>query len=261
MAKKEKKDKSKEVESEKGKGSKIIGFLVVLFIILIWLGIFGVLIKLNVGGFGNSILRPLLKDIPIVNMILPDSTEDETDPETIYTYQTLEEAIARINELEALNESLSTEDPTIDSELVSELQAEIERLKVFEDNQLAFEERVAEFERNVVFAEAAPDIEEYKAYYESINPTNAEEIYRQVVEQLQFSEAITEKADIYSKMKPANAASILEIMTADIDSVAQMLLAMKPAESSAILAAMDPTAAAKITKKMLDLDAEKLSGN
>jgi len=34
---------------------------------------------------------------------------------------------------------------------------------------------------------------------------------------------------------------------------------MKPKESAAILAEMDSVVAAKITKKMLDMDAEKLS--
>jgi flagellar motility protein MotE (MotC chaperone) len=130
-------------------------------------------------------------------------------------------------------------------------------LKVFENNQTAFEKRVKEFETNIVFNDKAPDIKEYKAYYESINPTNAEEIYRQVIEQEQYSKAIQEKADIYSKMKPDAAAAILQNMTADIDLVSEMLLCMKPAQSSLILAQMDSTMAAKITKKMFDLDEQK----
>jgi flagellar motility protein MotE (MotC chaperone) len=137
---------------------------------------------------------------------------------------------------------------------IKELEAEIARLKVFEDNQLAFEEKVMDFDNNVVFAEAAPSIEEYKKYYESIDPTNAAEIYRQVVEQAEASAFIREKADIYKKMKPKGAAAILEMMTADIDLVSQMLLSMKPTESALILAEMNPIAAAKITKKMFDMD-------
>jgi flagellar motility protein MotE (MotC chaperone) len=148
---------------------------------------------------------------------------------------------------------------TNNSTNAADLQAEIDRLKVFEENQKAFEERVAEFDKNVVFAVAAPGIEEYKAYYEAINPTNAEMIYRQVIEQLQYSDAIKEKANIYKSMEPDAAAQILETMTADIEAVAQILLSMKPKESAAILAEMDSVVAAKITKKMLDMDAEKLS--
>ena len=131
-------------------------------------------------------------------------------------------------------------------------------MKVFEDNQQAFEERVKEFDKNVVFNENAPSIDEYKAYYEEINPTNAEEIYRQVIEQLQYSEAIKGKAEIYRKMEPKAAAQILETMTADVGSVAEILLSMKATDSANILAEMDSVVAAKITKKMLDMDAEKL---
>ena len=137
--------------------------------------------------------------------------------------------------------------------------AELERLKVFEEKQSEFEVEEYEFEKNVVFAEAAPSIEEYKKYYEEINPANAERIYRQVVEQLQYAGAIQEKANIYKSMEPEAAARILETMTADVESVAKILLAMKPKESAAILAEMDHVLAAKITKKMLDMDEARLA--
>jgi flagellar motility protein MotE (MotC chaperone) len=255
-----KKDKNQGVGDEKKAGSKILAVILVFVIIFIWLAIFAVLIKLNFGGFGNSILRPLIKDIPVVNMILPDVSDEQIAYENDYPYTTLKEAIDRIKELELENESLS-ESSTQGTDTIKELQSEVDRLKVFEENQLAFEERVKEFENEIVFSDSAPDIEEYQKYYESINPTTAEEIYRQVVEQEKYSQAIQEKADIYRKMKPKSAASILEIMTGDIDVVAQMLLCMKPTESSLILAQMDPTAAAKITKKMLDMDAEYYNSN
>ena len=62
-------------------------------------------------------------------------------------------------------------------------------------------------------------------------------------------------------MDPKAAAKILETMTADVESVAKILLAMKPKESASILAEMDHVLAAKITKKMLDMDEERLSSN
>jgi flagellar motility protein MotE (MotC chaperone) len=240
-------------DNSKSKGSKIIAAIIGIIIVIIWLAIFAVLIKLDVGGFGSSILRPLLKDVPVINKILPNVSDEQIAYENDYPYKTLEEAIARIKELENQNEELLKDDNS-DSDKIKELKSEVARLKVFEDNQLAFEKRVKDFEKNVVFADNAPDIKEYKAYYESINPTTAEDIYRQVIEQLQISEDIQKKADIYKKMKPDAAAAILESMTADIDLVSQMLLCMKPDESSSILAEMDKTMAAKITKKMFDLD-------
>lgn len=254
MAKKNKSQVNSD-KNEKGKGSKIIAAVIGLVIVIIWLAIFAVLIKLDVGGFGSSILRPLLKDVPVINKILPEVSDEQLAYENDYPYKSMDDAIARIKELELENEELKT-NGSGSSDRIKELEAEVARLKVFEDNQLAFEDRVKEFEKNIVFGDKAPDIEEYKAYYESINPTNAEEIYRQVVEQMQIAESIQQKADIYKKMKPDSAAAVLQDMTADIDLVAQMLLCMKPAESSAILAEMDSIMAAKITKKMFDMDQE-----
>ncbi len=251
-----KKDKAE--SNDKKEGNKVLTILIALLIVIIWLAVFGALIKLDIGGFGSGVLRPILKDVPVINMILPDVSDNQIAEENDYEYTSLAEAVAKIKELEL--SIVAMEANNADSnDTVAELQAEIERLKVFEENQTAFEERVAEFDKNVVFADVAPEIEEYKKYYAEINPTTAEEIYRQVIEQLQYSDAIQEKADIYKSMEPDAAAQILETMTADVESVAQILLSMKSKESAAILAEMDNVVAAKITKKMLDMDAEKLA--
>ncbi|MDF2486646.1 MAG: hypothetical protein K0R46_2814, partial [Herbinix sp.] len=248
-----KKDNAKAGERDKKEGSKILTVLIVLLIVVIWLAVFGLLIKIDIGGFGSGVLRPILKDVPVVNLILPGVEDAVIAEENNLEYTSLPEATAKIKELEQIITDM-TKNSSDSSTNVAELQAEIERLKVFEENQLAFEDRVLEFEKNVVFNEAAPDITEYKAYYEAINPTNAETIYRQVIEQLQYSDAIKEKADIYRSMDAQAAAQILETMTADVESVAQILLSMKSKESAAILAEMDNVVAAKITKKMLDMD-------
>ncbi len=255
MAKKEKTAKV----NDRQDGNRVLTILIALLLVIIWLAIFGALIKLDVGGFGSGVLRPILKDVPLVNMILPPDTAQVVANDNNNTdYQSLAQALAKIQELEGTIADLQN-GKTNDDQSVEELQAEVKRLKVFEEEQKDFEKRVEEFDKNVVFADAAPDVEEYKKYYEAINPTTAEEIYRQVIEQLQYSDAIKEKADIYKKMEPKAAAQILETMTADVKSVAEILLSMKPKESAAILAEMDKVVAAKITKKMLDMDEEKLS--
>ncbi len=252
-----KKDKAKAVDNDNKEGSKILTILIALLIVIIWLAVFGLLIKMDIGGFGSGVLRPILKDVPVVNLILPGVDDAIIAEENNYEYTSLPEAVAKIKQLEQTIEDMSKNNAD-NSASVAELQAEIDRLKVFEENQLAFEKRVLDFDKKVVFNDAAPAIEEYKAYYEAINPTNAETIYRQVIEQLQYSDAIKEKADIYRKMDPQAAAKIMETMTADVEAVAQILLSMRSNESAAIMAEMDNVVAAKITKKMLDMDAERL---
>jgi flagellar motility protein MotE (MotC chaperone) len=251
--KKKRKDLIEGVNNKEGAKHKISAFFIVLIIVFIWLAIFTLLIKLDVGSFGSSILRPLIKDVPIINRILPSVPDSQVAYENDYPYKSIQDAIDKIKELEKSNKTLTKKNQTY-KDKIKELEAEVAKLKVFEDNQAAFEKRVKDFETNVVLNDKAPDITEYKKYYEAINPTNAEEIYRQVVEQIQISDSVKQKADIYRKMDPAAAASIFQTMTADIDLVSQMLLSMNASESSAILAAMDSTAAAKITKKMFAMD-------
>ena len=53
--------------------SKIVMVLVTILIIAIWLGIFAVFVKADVGGFGSTVLAPALKDVPVLSKILPDS--------------------------------------------------------------------------------------------------------------------------------------------------------------------------------------------
>ncbi len=257
MAKKNKAGDSEKRE-EKKEGNKILTTLIILLIIIIWLAVFGILIKLDVGGFGSGVLRPILKDIPLINMILPDDSEEQIAEDESNQYDSLTAAIAKIKELEQIIADNNAIKDTSNTK-IADLQAEIDRLKTFEKNQKAFEKKVADFDKNVIFNDKAPSIDEYKKYYEAIDPTNAAKLYQQVIEQLQYSETIKEKANIYRNMDPAAAASVFETMTADIENVSKILLAMRPKESAAIIAEMDPVVAAKITKKMLDMDEEKLA--
>ena len=81
-------------EEEEGSSSKLAVALVTLVIIIVWLAILALLIKWDVGGFGSTVMRPLLKDIPYVNRILPDS-EDDLSTEEDYPYKNMDE-LARI---------------------------------------------------------------------------------------------------------------------------------------------------------------------
>ena len=175
-AKKEAKAAGLEEEDvEESGGSKVAVAFVTLIIIILWLAILALLVKWDVGGFGSTVLTPVLKDVPYINKILPDTGEEEettySSNESEYAYQTLDEAIARIKELELqLQEAQQT---TSNSDAnVAELQAEVDRLSEYEQAQAAFEEEKAKFYEEVVFADNAPDISEYMSYYESIDPAN-----------------------------------------------------------------------------------------
>ena len=249
QSKGKKKDKNKKSEEKEGIFSRILTIIIVLFIVAIWLAIFALLIKYDVGGFGSTVLRPMLKDIPGINQILPDIPDEQAAEENNYPYKNLPEAMDRISELEA---ELAAANGTKkgNANYLAQLEAEVARLKTFEENQLQFQKEKDKFDKEVVFNDKAPDPEEYKKYYESIDPDNAAEIYRQVVEQQDTEKKLIEQAEMYKNMKPEEAAAILNGMGGDLDLVANILLHMKTKDAGAILAKMDTNMAAKITKKI-----------
>lgn len=251
-AKKEAKRLAKENMSEDeklGVVGKLIMALVVLLIILIWLVIFAFLIKMDVGGFGSTVLFPVLKDVPYVNQILPGIEDYIPVEEDEYQYETLDEAVARIKELETEIETLKSEDSE-NSDYIAELEAAAAELAEYKANEAAFEETKEKFYEEVVFSDNAPDIEEYKTYYESIEPENAEVIYKQVVSQLEVDEEIEDYVKAYSSMDAKNAAAIFDAMTDNFDLVCEILSAMDASARADILAEMDESNAAIITQMM-----------
>lgn len=250
--KKEAKAKEKEAkeameEEEESTGGKVVVFFVSLLIVAIWLAIFALLIKWDVGGFGSSVLYPIFKDVPYVNKILPEVNDPAKDDP--YAFESMDDAINRIKELELLLAEEKNNTGDVDGR-IEELQNEIARLKVYEQQQVEFEEIRTKFYQEVVFGDEAPDINEYKTFYEAINPQNAEQIYKQVVSQVQKDEEIADYVKAYSEMKPKAAAQIMEKMTDDLELVAKILQNMKADARGDILAAMDATVAADVTKLM-----------
>ncbi len=241
-----------EDEDDEQAGSKIVVVFVTAIIIVVWLAILALIIKADVGGFGSSIMTPILKDVPYINKILPSSAIDSgsvsiSDEEA--GYDTLEEALDRIKELELLLQEAQNNESSYKSK-IDELKTEVARLKKFEEEQKNFEEEKLKFDEEVVFNDKAPDIKEYQEYYESIDPTNAELIYKEVLEQQELDSEIEDYVAMYSNMKASEAASIFNEMTGNLKLVAKILKNMDADTSSAILGKMDTDIAAKLTVMM-----------
>lgn len=239
-----------EFEEESG-GGKAAVFFVTLMIIVIWIAILAVLIHFDVGGFGSTVMQPILKDVPYVNKILPKTEEEETKTkeDSKYPYKTVDEAVAYIKELEKeladAKESNSENDA-----YVADLEAQAAQWKEYKENEQKFEEEKAKFYKEVVFSDQAPDINEYKKYYESIDPQNAENLYKQVVEQQEKDDDMSDYVKAYSQMKPKQAAAIFDTMTDNLELVAKILSAMKADARGDILGNMKTDTAAKVTKLM-----------
>lgn len=237
--------------SEPKKENKPLSILITTLIILIWLGIFAALIKLDVGGFGSKVLTPVLKDVPIINKILPKSASKTSDEDI--PYKSIAECAAYIKELE--NELAGYQQSENDKDTqIADLQAEVDRLKQFEDNQTEFEKLKSQFYEEVVFGDKAIDPSNYIQYYQSIDKENADLLYQRAIEKYAYDEQVKERAKYYSSMKPAKAAQIFCEMTGDLDIVVSLLNSMNADESGAIIAAIsdiDSVFAAKVTKKLM----------
>ncbi|MBQ8147651.1 MAG: hypothetical protein IJ040_02545 [Lachnospiraceae bacterium] len=235
---------------EEKAGAKFLAVVIVFLIVVVWIAAMIILIKLDVGNFGSQILRPVLKDVPVVKLILPPASDEEAAMETDLPYKNLSDALERIEALEAINadnEVLIQEQ----QEQLLEKDNEIARLRVFEDEQESFNEIKSEFYSEVVYGNTAPDADTYIEWYESIDAEAAEEIYRQVIAQQSSSDEIKELANTYAEMDPAAAAEILQTMGGNLDTVAEIMDNMTSTDKAEILEAMDPNFAANITKKLM----------
>ena len=238
-----------ELESDEDTGG-FVTFIATVFIILLWLAVIVVIIKLDVGGFGSGVLAPVLKNVPVINRILPSGTTTETlDPDMYGGYTNLDDAVSRIYALETELEAVKGASAVKD-ERIAALEAEVSRLSEFETMQVDFQRIRNEFYEEVIYAENGPGAEEYVRYYESMDPTTAEFIYKQVVEELQVSKEIQDYVQAYSSMKPKEAAALFEKMTdtEGIQLAARILGAMNPEDRAKIFNEMDKDIAARITK-------------
>ncbi|MFI3176900.1 MAG: hypothetical protein R3Y67_05350 [Eubacteriales bacterium] len=252
LAKQRAKDLAKESEDleETSSSNPVSTILVTLVIVIIWLFILALLIKLDVGGFASSVLTPALQDVPVIQNILPSSDITETNDATAYSgYTSLQSAVDEIARLESELAAAEADVSSAASDIAT-LKAEVERLETFEDSQVEFQRIKTQFYDEVIYADNGPGVEAYVEYYESIDPTTAEYLYKQVVQQLEETEEITDYAKAYSEMSPKEAAAIFEEMTNDLALVARILGVMSATDRGAILGVMDSEIASLVTKIM-----------
>lgn len=234
---------------DENEGGGVSAFLVTTVIVLVWIAILCLLIKLDVGGFGSGILKPILQDVPVVKWILPGDNVTETGTDGTYGgYSSLKEAVDYLKVLELELEHEQSVNKTNEDE-INRLNDEIARLSEFESRMVEFEREYRQFYEEVIYSEKGPGAAEYKKYFESIDPTTAAALYKQVVLQLEEDAKFENYVKTYSSMKPKQAAAQFNIAD-DLNLVAKILTALDADTRGAILGAMDTDVAWKITKIM-----------
>ncbi len=241
---------AKNKKEKKEGGSKVAGVLIAILLIITWLSVMALLIKCDVGGFGSDVLRPVFKDVPVINVILPDASDEEVAKESDIGIDNLGDALS---EIERLNAAVGSKDAEITSlsDQVAELEAEVARLSAIESDLKEFETEKKEFYDEIVYGESAPDADTYIEWYNQLDSEYAEKIYREMLAKNEASQEILELAKAYESMDAKNAADILSSMKNDMDTVALIMNNMSTKAQGDILAAMDADFAANVTKKLL----------
>lgn len=252
---KEAKKRAKEIAKREdalndGEGGGFATFFATFFVVVVWLAVIAVIIKLDIGGFGSNVLAPVLKDVPVLNKILPGVHLTETqNPEMYGGYSNLQDAVNQIELLEKeLEKAYSTN--TMQEEQLTDLKAEVVRLQEFEKMQVDFQRIKTEFYEEVVYSDKGPGEEAYRKFFEAMDPTTAEYLYRQVIVQMEESAEVQNYVAGFEQMKPKEAAAIFEEMTDNLDLVAKILMSMNSEQRGEIMGKMNPEVAAKLTKIM-----------
>lgn len=262
-------DRTAEINGDNAGGFATI--VITFLIILIWLAIMALLIKLDVGGFGSDILAPILRDVPYVNLILPDSAlNGPTSEEALVDYSSAESSGSSIDSLDEANAYIKRLEQALQAEMeqnssyastIEKLNTEVARLEPFERQQKEFYEERAAFYASVVYGDYAPDAAAYASYYSMIDPETAARLYQQVVQGELDDEAIKAFATTYSNMKAKQAAGIFDEMIDEnqIQLVCRILAQMTIEKRADILAQMSKPNAAKCTQLLEPSALEKES--
>ena len=156
---KEAKRRAKEIAKQEdalddgSEGNSLLTFGATILIVVLWMAVICAIIKLDIGGFGSSVVTPILKDVPVLNKILPTNSVTETTDGSAYGgYTSLEDAVDQIKSLELQLEQAQTASAAKEEEL-DQLKAEVLRLKEFENQQVEFQRIQKEFYDEVVYSD------------------------------------------------------------------------------------------------------------
>lgn len=250
---------SKPEKSAKKIGSGILTALLVIFIIaVVFGGVFYFLIRSNAGGLAER-YRAVIQSIPLARLALP-AAPDPSDPKYMTGDEIKDKYLEFRNENEALKKQLADANTKLDEHLafredydrlLEDAEKRMEEAKAEEAALKEKELQMAELKATIDGLISNGDRESFKAYFEKLDPENAERIYAEIVKEQQDDANLKKFAQVYEVMDPSAAAAIFEQLgTAQLDLTVETLEAMKKEGSSAILESMTPEFAAKVTEKL-----------
>lgn len=231
-----------QAKKKSGFGKVILGIVLVLIALI---AVFIILLKFDVASLGTEIIGPKIQSIPGASLILPEMPEEVIAEENqTLSYDNEEQIIEMLKVTENMLKEKELEAEKL-IEQISLLQAENERLKVFEQYYMDYEAQKAEFD-NMIVSETDPTL--FAKWYEEMNPDTAAKIYESLQSTVEATDELDQLVATYGEMKADQAAGILsEMSTTRIGMVANIIKHLEVDKAAAILGAMDTKLASRIT--------------
>lgn len=239
-------------KAKDGKKEKKAGLFSILFpflmVVAIICGIWSYFIRSNTFGLGEK-FRPNLKNIPIINMVLPPNP----DPEAA-EYMSEQQLATKYEEyrkkskdykkqVDELNKKLKDVQRYKDS--AEAIKAENEGIRAFlekERKNILAERKVLQAEK-LKFATAVKNKDKIAVaeYIEKMDAETVKAIYEQIARENAVSDQVKNYVKTFELMEPASAAALLESMgVSNMDLVANIMKLMKKQAVADIMSNMDP---------------------
>ncbi len=240
LKKEEKKRKKEEKKANKKGGKRFIKFIIKFIILLVILfGVSFLLVKNGLFGLDSGPLKDILMNVPYVNEYLPSDGEvgqSKSRDELLVENSNYE------NQIQNLEEQLKN---TLTE--AENLQLEVDRLSQLENEYLDFREEKDAFDLEVASGEKV----NYANYYYSIYPENADDIYRQIVGDIQSDEELKRYISRFEALDSSSCATILEeLISTDLDLVVNIVDNMSVDKSAEVLEKMDSINSSTILKRL-----------
>jgi flagellar motility protein MotE (MotC chaperone) len=234
---------------------------VIIFALITSFGIiFGLLTYWFKNNLYNSaeLARPYIKDIPVINLMLPVPPEE--DP-TILSREQLEEAYIKFyKENSELKTSLQTANNSINdlkkykedydkynNQNIADAKKNQEEKLQIDAQKKSIDTAISELSKLV----KENDIEGFKDYYEKFDPATAQKVYAEVLKGGDENTKVADYVKLYESMDTSSAAKILEQMgMSNLDLVVKIMGKMKRQTAAEVIQNMNSDFASLLTEQM-----------
>ena len=225
-------DKAKKT-TVKGKAKKKRRVLpIVLIVIVLLVGAFVTVFALNLFGFRDDVLAPLLRDVPVIGNLFPEEEDDEEAEAEQMTYA----------ELRNLYNSQALQIESLQNQIAA-LHAEIDASRVRIADLIRFEERWNEYRYARALMDQAiahGDPINFVDFFDHVSEENLPQLYAEAALLADFERRTDQLVRVLNSMEESAAGEILEnLLTQELALMMRVIERMSPGRIAMILETID----------------------